>query len=113
MAERYSNIKGALDRVDVMTREVEAGTRDSRYRTGAQIRTHKIEKGGLTPATWFLNGDIGSTISCQATPGSKLANLLQSKVSKGSKGDRKVILEEGGNPVSLGLKKRDPFSTKG
>ena len=86
--ERYSNIKGVLDRVDVMTREVEAGVCDSRFRTGDQIRAHKIEKGGLTPATWFLKGNIGSTISCQATLGSKLAGLLQTKAGQGSNGEK-------------------------
>ena len=99
--------------MDVFDREINNGTRESRFRTGDQIRKHKIEKGGLSPATWFLKGEIGSTISCQATPGSRLATILQTKCSQGSSGVRKVVLEEGGNPASLGLKKRDPFSTRG
>ena len=58
--ERYSNVKGALDRMDIFDSDIKDGTRDSRVRTGDQIRKHKIEKGGLSPATWFLKGEIGS-----------------------------------------------------
>ena len=111
--EWYSNIKGAIERVKQFEREIEAGTRDCKYRTGEQIRNDKIAKDGLTPITWFLTKDIGSTITCQATPNSRLASLRQNKVGQGCNGDRKQILEEGGHPVSLCLLKRDPFSTAG
>ena len=65
--ERFHNIKGALERAETINKEVEAGSRQSRFRTGEEIRNSKIEKSGLTPATWFLSKDVSSTVSCQAT----------------------------------------------
>ena len=65
--ERIHNIKGALERAETIDREIEAGTRQSRFCTREAIRKSKIEKGDLTPATWFLSKDVSSTVSCQAT----------------------------------------------
>ena len=112
--ERYNFIKGAIIRMETIDAEIAAGLRKSRFRTGDEIREAKISNGGLSLATWFLTKDVCSTVSCQATPGSKLATILQNNINKSSTdGKRKVVLEEGGHPISLGLKKRDPFLTNG
>ena len=109
--ERYHYIKGALERTNTIDEEIAAGTRDSRYRTGEQIRKAKIEKGGLSASTWFLSREVSNTVTCQATPGSMLATMLSNSLSKSStEGKRTIVLEEGGHPISLGLKKRDPFA---
>ena len=93
--EGYSNIKGAIERAEQFDREIEAGTRESKYRNGEQIRNNKIEKGGLTPATWFLTKEVSSTISYPATQGSILATMLSRKLGISSNGRRKVELWEG------------------
>ena len=111
--ERYNYIKGAIERRETMDKEVSEGKRESIYRKGTEIKEAKIEKGGLTPATWFLSSTVASTISCQATPGSTLARMLGKEVGVTSKGQRKLVLEEGGQPITLGLKARDPFSKPG
>ena len=100
--------------METIDSEISSGLRSSRFRTGKEIKKAKILKGGLSSATWFLTKDVCSTISCQATPGSKLATMLQDSQSKSSThGKRKVVLEEGGHPISLGLKKRDLFASSG
>ena len=111
--ERYHNIKGAINRVETMRTEVEAGTRESMYRTRDQIKEAKITKGGLSSATWFLTSSVSCTVSCQPTPESKLASQLQARITTTSRGDRRQVIEEGGEPVSMGLKKKNPFFKPG
>ena len=74
--------------------------------TRDQIRKAKIAKGGLCLATCFLSESVSYTVSCQPTPGSSLASKLQDRIATTTRGDRRVIFEEGGNPVSIGLKRK-------
>ena len=96
-----------------MDREVQAETRKSLFRTGREIKETKQIKGGLTSATWCLYSTVGSTVSCQATSGSKLATQLSEEVRRNPGGDRRLILEERGHLIHLEHKLKNPFSTQG
>ena len=111
--ERFNFIKGAVIRHRAMKDEIKSGLRDSMYRKREQILLAKDKKGGICAATWFLGGNVESTISCQATPGSVLVNLLKKKVGTTAKGNKRLVVEEGGLPVSIGLKLANPFKTNG
>ena len=50
------------------------------------------------------------TPTCQVTPDGQLANMLRKKVGTTKTGGKRLVQEEGGNPISLGLKSRDPFA---
>ena len=60
-----------------MKTEVETGVRESMFRTRNQIASAKDLKGGISAATWFLGKEVEATITCQATPGSILAEMLR------------------------------------
>ena len=111
--ERFNNIKGAIMIIETMREEISARNRDYMYRTRDQIRKAKIAKGGLFSGTCFLSESVSCTVSCQPTPGSSLASKLQDRIATTVRGDRRVILEEGGNPVSIGLKRKNPFFING
>ena len=40
-------------------------------------------------------------------------NKLQQKFGTTSEGKKRIVLEEGGEPVTIGLKRKNPFSTNG
>ena len=61
----------------------------------------------------MLSRDVESTVTCQATPGSHLANLIREKIGTTEKGNRRIVQEESGLPVTIGLKKTNPFLTEG
>ena len=91
-----------------MESEVSKGERDSMFRTRDEILKAKEAKGGLSAATWFLSGDRRSVVTCQATPGGTLAKMLRESIGKTNKGETRLVTEEGGIPVTLGLKVTDP-----
>ena len=99
--ERLNNIRGAVQRHREMKREVQNGERDSLYRRREQIVQSKDIKGGLCAASWFLGKDVKSVITCQATPGSKLAEKIRKEVGLSSDGSRSLVMEEGGIPLHL------------
>ena len=66
-------------------------------------------KGGLSAASWFLGGQVKSTITCQATPGGILASNLKAALGTTKDGQTRMVLEDGGAPITLGLKVKDPF----
>ena len=109
--ERYHMTKGAIQRHEEMLEEVRNGSRTSMYCSRDEIMKAKQSKGGLSPSTWFLGGDVEAVVTCQVTPGGNLASMLRKKVGVTKTGGKRIVQEEGGNPISLGLKKRDPFST--
>ena len=111
--ERLNNVKGAVSRHRHMTAEVERGERDSLYRNRDQIIQTKDTKGGLSAASWFLGGDVKSVITCQATPGSKLVGMIRKEVGISPDGSVNLVMEEGGVPITMGLKKTDPRETQG
>ena len=111
--ERYNNIKGATARHRQMMEEVHSGERESIYRRRAQIMEAKDLKGGLSAASWFLGGDVRAVLSCQATPGSVLADKIRKEVGTNKDGTRNLVMEEGGLPLTSGLKVLDPRKTEG
>ena len=111
--ERVNNIKGAVQRHRQMLLEVQNGERESMYRKREQIVQCKDLKGGLCAASWFLNKEINGVITCQATPGSKLADTIRKEIGTSPDGSKRLVMEEGGVPLTLGLKKTDPRPTEG
>ena len=94
-----------------MIAEVERGERTSLFRVREQIQEAKDAKGGLSAASWFLGGQVKATISCQATPGGVLAETLRKAIGTSKDGQTRLVLEDGGAPITIGLKKKDPFET--
>ena len=71
----------------------------------------KEARGGGSKATWFLKGETTTTLTCTATPGSKLQTQLKDKLKTTVQADggQTMVLEDRGTPATLGLKVRDPF----
>ena len=59
-----------------------------------------------------MGGETRSVISCQATPGGILADKIRKAVGVTKNGERRLVTEEGGIPVTMGLKAADPFRTE-
>ena len=76
-----------------------------------EICKAKLAKGGNSASTWFLKGDTTSTVTCCATPNSELQKLIKEYISKEKQADggKTLVLEDGGLPITLGLKKKNPF----
>ena len=108
---RYNVIKGAIERMKEVRRKVASGEWRSQYRDRATIMAAKSAKGGNSASTWFLKGDVTSTLTITATPGSELQGAVKKALEKVPQADggRTMVLEDGGVPATLGLKKRDPF----
>ena len=83
-----------------MLSEVQSGERASIYRKRCS-------------ASWFLSGEVKSVISCQATPGSVLADMIRKEVGTNKDGTRNLVMEEGGVPLTSRLKVLDPRKTEG
>ena len=106
-------VKVAIKRHEEMRKEVTDGSRQSLFRSRIEILKAKETKGGISAATWFLGGEVESVVTCQVTPGGKLAEELRKTIGTTKEGKRRLIQEEGGKPVHLGLKKSDPFAIPG
>ena len=115
MEYRRHAIGGAIKRMKEVRRLVETGTWASQYRDRKTILETKEQKGGNTPGTWFLKGETTSTIVCTATPDSSLQSHIRRSLATSDQADggRTLVLEDGGLPVTIGLKKRDPFRSHG
>ena len=96
-----------------MCDEVSSGMRTSLYRERNEIKRAKDLKGGISAASWFLGGDVKSVISCQATPGGMLADMIRKEIGITKDGQKRLVMEEGGIPVTLGLKVSNPVRTEG
>ena len=96
-------------RVKEMERQVTTGEMKSMNRSRKEILAAKEAKGGATAATWYLRGQTSSTIKCQSTPGGILASRLKKALNPNGSKERIQVFEEGGMPVSAGLKVTDPF----
>ena len=83
----------------------------SQYRNREAILKAKIEKGGNSAATWFLKGETTCTTSCSATPNSELKKSISSSLRKDRQADggQTLVVEEGGLPVTIGLRVKNPF----
>ena len=78
-------------------------------RNKGEILKCKLEKGGLTASNWFMKGMTRATISCQPTPGGKLARKLKETLNSGTRTRRLLVTEDGGLPVTSSLRRTDPF----
>ena len=111
---RYDLLKGILERQDQIRQEIEAGNRVL-YRSRQEIVRQKQARLGKHNNTWFLGKGIVNTLKIQPTPDSKLKSnihkALNSKV-QADKGKTKIV-ELGGNPITLGLKKGQNFGGQG
>ena len=111
--ERYHAINGAIERVNVMKKEVTTGTRSSLFRDRESIMAAKKSKQDWSN-TWYLKNGIKSTVSCPVTPGGVLKTKLSKAINpKEDGGDRILVVEDGGRPIHVGLKTRDPLRPKG
>ena len=61
---------------------------------------------------WFLTGETTEILNTPATPGARLKNDLIHKIGQtiGPEGGFTKVVEDGGIPTSMGLKKRDHHS---
>ena len=91
------------------------GDWDSQYRTKETILSSKLRKGGNSPGTWFLKGEVTNTVTCSATPDSGLKQAISKSLASEKQADRgqTLVLEDGGLPIMIGLKVRDPFRCQG
>ena len=111
--ERYHAISGAIERVNTMRAEVANGERCSIFRDKNQIIECKISKKDWSN-TWYLKGDISNTVSCPITPGGVLRKeLTKSLNSQRGENNRILVIEDGGRPIHVGLKVRDPHRLDG
>ena len=107
--ERYNTIRGAIMRVEEMRKQVKNGVITSINRSKEEILLAKKQKGGITSATWFLKGTTAKVTKCQPTPGGTLAAKLKKSLNPEGSKERIQVVEEGGLPVSVGLRVNDPF----
>ena len=92
-----------------MKRKVRDGGIESLNRSKSEILKAKESKGGVSSATWYLKGSTVSVTKCQPTPGGELASRLKKILNPRDSKDRIQVVEEGGLPISVGLKANDPF----
>ena len=87
----------------------------SLYRTRDVIIKMKQNKGGNSANTWFLTSEINNILMTTATPNSELATKLKESPNKQPQraNGRTKPIEKGGLPISIGLKKKDPFRING
>ena len=95
-----------------MKDQVEEGTIPSLNRSKDEILVSKEAKGGNKTATWYLRGQTSKVTKCQPTPGSILANRLKKALNPEGSKERVQVIQEGGLPISSGLKINDPFRPK-
>ena len=104
-----SNTKCLASKLHKQVHYIIKGERQSLYRDRDQIQNAKEIKGGISVANWFLKGQMKSTVSCQATPNGSLADQIRKAIGQTRDGQQNIILGDGGVPVPLSLKQKDPF----
>ena len=98
--ERFTAIKGAIDRVDQMKRDIKNGLRDTLHRDGGTIRQSKRDRKDWSN-TWFLKGEVTNILKIPCTPNSKLVNLMRERAgaARGPDGGLTKFVEMGGLPI--------------
>ena len=96
-------------RYEELKKQASEGEIKSVNRTKGEILKAKRSKGGLTASNWFMKGQTKYVITCQPSPGGKLSNMLKTKLNQKSNNGRILVTEDGGLPVTAGLRKTDPF----
>ena len=112
MKERYNTISGAITRYRSMLSEIKSGKRQNLHRSGREIRDKKLQSQNWAN-TWFLRENTISTISCSATPGSRLKKALDRAINPEGVQFRTQVIEDGGMPVHCGLMVSDPMRPNG
>ena len=107
--ERFEAIRGAVMRFEAMKEMVSDGTMKSLNRDKLEISKSKADKGGNNSNTWFLKGKTSKVMKCQANPDGKLADMLKTALNPIGAKERVQVVEEGGVPLTAGLRKKDPF----
>ena len=112
---RFNIIKGVITRHKELLRQVKDKEIDSLYRNRDKIKEMKTQKGGNSNNTWFISKETNNILMTTATPNSKLSKELKEAIDKlpTVAGGRTKPIEKGGLPVSIGLKKKDPFRAEG
>ena len=79
---------GVIAMYKEMQGKVFAGER-SWYRTRQELQQHKVQKGRLSAATWFLTDTVTQTLYLPITPGSELLKEMKEKLKE--RRDRKEV----------------------
>ena len=100
--------------VGIIARDAEL-RRLERYRTGAEIRSQKVNCERRHLNTWFLRGTTTSVLKVQPTPGGILAKRVREKLkhSRAPDGGTTLVVEGAGNSILAGLRKPDPYISPG
>ena len=113
---RMRILRGVHDRVKTIELEILKGTRE-RYRNRTQIKMGHLASMGRYNNTWFLKGGGGytSVINVQPTPKGQLAKGVREAIGdiRAPDGGKTKVVEVGGDHLSMGLFKADPYKTKG
>ena len=111
---RRDIISGAIKRYQDLMSEVSAGSR-LLYRSKEAMRLAKLEKGGISAATWHLRRNIKQTLNIPITPNAELASSLKDRISGmvGPDQGNTLVLEQGGQGLLGGIAKADPFRPDG
>jgi hypothetical protein len=113
---RFNILRGAVSRYDELIRMEKEGLIANLYRNRAQVVSDTVKKGGkAAAATWFMRGGKSCTLNTAPTPDGLLRDRIQSTLTGVTTPDGAgvKVVETGGVPVSLGLKKTDPFRVIG
>ena len=113
-AYRLDVLQGLLEWRRTNEEDIQQG-RKTRYRSGEQIREMKAEDRLGHSNTWFLRGEITSTLSVQATTGGELAANVQAKIRdmRAPDGGLVKVTEKAGKSHLSGLLSPDPMMAKG
>ena len=71
---------------------------------------------GKYPNTWFLSETVVNTLKVQITPGGGLKNAIGSALAQNGPnvdGGSTLVVEMGGDPITLGMGGKDPFGGPG
>ena len=112
---RKAIIQGVHERVKQMEIMIMKGEK-VRYRDRKQIEGGHRMAMGRYKDTWFLRGgNYTSVLNIQPTPDGKLAKMMRESIGKkkAPDGGCTKVVEMGGEAISNGLFKADPFKSKG
>jgi hypothetical protein len=113
---RFNILKGAVLRYREIVRKVTDGDIENLYRNRGQVVRDRLKKGGKSSAaTWFMVGGVSCTLNTAPTPDGALKEKIQKTLSSMMTvdGGKVKVIETGGVPISIGLKKADPFRVEG
>ena len=106
---RHDILRGILQRWVLMQEST-----GPRYRSREEILRDKDKKTGQFRNTWFLRGEVTTTLGVQATPGGQLAAEVRQALgsSRGPDGGTTQVLERPGRSVAAGLRRANPLWSK-